>query len=292
MDDEGSLMPTPPLLPNGKPFRERGLLYGPPKQGKSHLTLSIARAHQDLGSDAKFYGISTDLSYEAIMMGPKFCDLTNVDWTNCESLHEMVDAARKYREAVQPQDFVFVDLNDDAWAFAQDEYASTLTEARTGKKLVDMGDLWKTRGPASNKYPIEGWDWGMPNARYRIFANNLILRMPCHVIVVAREQDMLGESKSGSSDEDPKVKAMFKHVGMKPRGQKEDPFRFHSVLRVQSGKHSDETGIPTTNLITTAGERVGGRRWLGRKMRNGMTVGEEVEDFFFDYLVKVGGWQV
>lgn len=283
-------MPTPPTLPNGKPFKERHLWYGPPKEGKTNLFLQIARAHQDLGSSARFYAVSSDLSFEALMMSPMYSGLTNVDWTDVEDMQGFIDAGRKYKEAVNPDDWFLSDLQSDAWSFAQDEYAATLTEARTGHKLIDMGDLWKTRDSSSRKYPIEGWDWGMPNARYRTYANNLVLRMPCHVVVIEQEAELMSESRSGSSDEDPKVKQMFKHVGMKPKGQKEDPFRFHTILRVQSGKRG-ENGIPSSQLITTAGDRVGGRRWMGKKLRNGMMVGEEIEDFFMDYLVKVGGWQ-
>jgi len=172
---------------------------------------------------------------------------------------------------------------DQAWAASQDEYARVQT-SQAGGNLEDMGDLWATAGSVE-EYPIKGWEWGMPNARYRIFANNLLLRSPGHVFLVYGEQDLKQESKSGKSGETQETKEMFGHLGTKPKGQKDDPGRWHTILHVSSGGEKSQK-------MATAKERFGYRDWLGKRMGNGSMMDQPIEDFFLDYLVKVAKWEM
>jgi len=274
---------TAPVLRNGKQVRERIGIYGPPKVGKTHLFFTIAKWHQDLGSDAKFYAISTDTSYEVLSMNPEFVELENIIWEDVVIMQDYIDAARKFNSLMRPQDWLSVDLMADAWAAAQDEYARVQTK-KAGGNLEDMGDLWATSG-GGDGYPIEGWEWGMPNARYRVFANNLILRAPGHVFLVYGQKDLMKESGSGKTGESKDTKEMFGHIGLKPTGQKEDPFRYHSILHISSLGDKEQG-------ISTAGERWGNRERLGKKMSNGQVRDEPMTDFFLDYLVKVAGWEM
>lgn len=276
-------MPTAPVNPRTKqPIKERILIYGPPKIGKTHQFFVIAKWHQEFGSNARFYGISTDLSYDVLSMNPEFRDLTNIDWRNVETLQEYIDAAREFHQYLRPQDWLSVDLLNSAWSAAQDEYAQAKFK-ESGSSLVDMGDLWLDEG-TSGKYPIKGWDWGYPNARYRRFANNLIISGPGHRLVVAGQKELMKESKSGDSDEDPQIKDMFKHIGLKPEGQKDMPFQYHTVLHLDSGQERK------TQVMSTAGERYGYRRWWGLALSNGRVRDEPMKDFFHDYLVDTAGW--
>lgn len=272
-----------PMGRNGRPIRERIMIYGPPKVGKTHQYLTIAKWHQDLGSDAKFYALSTDTSFEVLMMNDEFANLENVIWEDVVYFQDYVVAARDFNSKIRAHDWLSVDLMPDAWAAVQDEYAKQLTK-EAGGNLEDMGDLWATSGK-SDDYPISGWEWGMPNARYRILANNLLLRTPGHLFLVAGQKELMKESGSGRSDENKKVKEMFGHIGVKPTGQKDDPFRYHSILHIDSGGEKQQ-------VMSTAGERFGYRRHLGKKMTNGQVKDEPIEDFFMDYLVGVGKWEM
>jgi hypothetical protein len=283
--------PTPPLLPNNRPIKERILIYGPPKIGKTHQFFQIARWHQDLGSDAKFYGISTDTSFEVLYMNPQFCDLTNIEWTDVVQFQDYVDAARRYTGLMTPQDWLSVDLMDDAWAAVQDEYARA-TAKGAGVEIEDMGDLWVASGPdiadpkkTDDRYPVGGWEWGMPNARYRILANNYLLRAPGNLMLVCGQKELMKTSGSGKSGESKESLEMFGHIGLKPAGQKGDPFRYHTILHISGNGEKRQK-------MSTAGERWGARRWWGKKMTGGQVRDEPFEDFFVDYLVKTAGWEM
>lgn len=276
-------MPSPPNNPRtSSPIKERLCAFGPPGIGKTHQYFVIAKWHQDLGSKAKFYGISTDGSYDVLSMNPEFVGLTNIDWENVETLQEYINAGKKFHKFLRPQDWMSVDLMNSAWAAAQDEYARQLAKDM-GNELIDMGDLWLSEGP-SGKYPIKGWDWGYPNARYRAFANNLVVGGLGHRFVVAAQKELMKESRTGDSDEDPEIKRVFKHIGLKPEGQKDMPFQFHTVLHIDAG-HKNKT-----QTMATAKERYGYRRWWGIELQNGRVRDEPLKDFFLDYLVGTANW--
>lgn len=277
-------MPTPPKLPNGNPIKERLGLFGLPKIGKTHLFWTIAKWHQQLGSDARFYGINTDTSWEVLYFNEEFQGLENIEWTDAETFQDMLDAAKAYHKVLRPQDWLCTDLQDNAWDFVQDEYA----KLRAAEKDIDMenlGDLWVDKG-STTKYPIEGWDWGTPNARYRILANNYILRGQGHRMIISGQTDLVQPSANMREDEQiRKAREMFAHLGVKPAGQKGDPFRWHTVLNV-IGMGQKKQGL------ITGGERWGSRRWMGRQMSNGQYRPEPIEDFFLDYLIGVAGWSM
>jgi hypothetical protein len=274
---------TAPVLPNGKQVRERICLFGPPKVGKTHQFFTIAKWHQDMGSDARFYALSSDTSYDVLAMNDDFANLTNMEWVDVSTFQDYLDGARKFNSQMRSHDWLSVDLMSDAWPAAQDEYARVLTR-ESGANLDDIGDLWATSGK-SDDYPITGWQWGMPNARYRILANNLILRCPGHTLLVYGQRDMMKESGSGKTGENSRTREMFGHLGVKPMGQKEDPFRYHTFL------HVDSAGDKAQRMAT-AGERWGYRAWLGKRMGNGSMMDQPIDDFFLDYLVGIAKWTI
>lgn len=286
------MAPTPPLLPNGNRAKERIHTYGPPKIGKTHQLFRIAKWHQDLGSDAVFYGLNSDTSWEVLHSNPEFCDLTNLRYEDCNYLQDYYNHVRKFHELLRPQDWLCLDLADHMWTASQDEYARAKTKNEKGAKFEDIGDLWEVSDSAeTGKYPIEGWDWGMPNARYRTLANNYILRGAGHRFIISGQKKMQEPTAKMKEKEDETTKKrreMFEHIGIEPTGQKEDPFRYHTIL------HLDSNGEKKQKM-STAGERWGTRRWWGKAVGKGevRTVRDEpFEDFFVDYLVKTAGWSM
>lgn len=277
-------MISAPTNPAGHVVRERTMLFGPPKVGKSHQYLNIAKWHQQMGSDAKFYVLSSDTSYEVLLMNEEFCDLENVDYVDVVTFQDWIDGARKFNAKMRGHDWLCADLMDHAWGAVQDEYARALAK-QSGKDLEDIGDLWATTGASDSTYPISGWEWGMPNGRYRVLANNYLLRCPGHLMVIAGVKELTKDSGSGSSGEKPKTKEMFGHLGVKPSGQKEDPWRYHSIIYVDSDGDKRQK-------MATAGERFGRRRRLGKVLSNGLVRPEPIEDFFLNYYVEIGQWTV
>jgi hypothetical protein len=281
---------SPPVLPNGRKIRERLLIFGPPGVGKTHQFFVIAKWHQDLGSDAKFHGICTDTAYEALITNTQFLELSNLEWYDVFDFQDYVDAARVVKQGMRQQDWLSVDLLNNAWNAAQDEYAAALVDPKGKQKYADLGDMWATE--KGTDYPIKGWDWGMINARYRVFANNYLLTLPGHLFLVAAQQEVMAPTDRMKEKEDAttrKRREMFKHLGVQPLGQKDDPFRYHTILHIDS---RDAGGDVRTQQMATAKERFGNRRMWGVRMQNGRVRDEPIEDFFMDYLVKTAGWTV
>jgi hypothetical protein len=96
---------------------------------------------------------------------------------------------------------------------------------------------------------------------------------------------MMKESGSGKTGENSRTREMFGHLGVKPMGQKEDPFRYHTFL------HVDSAGDKAQRMAT-AGERWGYRAWLGKRMGNGSMMDQPIDDFFLDYLVGIAKWTI
>lgn len=283
--------PTPPKLPNGNPIKERMMLFGGAKIGKTHQLFTIAKWHQELGSDAMFYGLNNDESWEVLWSNPEFCNLKNIVWEDCNRMQDYYDHVRRFHAKLRDQDWLCLDLADGAWSASQDEYAQALVKSKGGGSLEDMGDLWAvSEKPKEGKYPIEGWEWGMPNARYRGIANNYMLRGPGHRMIISgqkKQQEPTAKMREKEDETTKKRREMFAHLGVEPTGQKDDPFRYHTILHIESNGEKKQK-------MATAGERWGTRRWWGKKVgKDALTVrSEPFDDFFVDYLVKTAGWEM
>lgn len=289
------MAPTPPKLRNGNPIKERLLLFGLPKIGKTHQIFTIAKWHQELGSDAIFYGLNTDTSWEVLHSNPDFYDLENLVYEDCNYMQDFYNHTRKFHKLLRPQDWLCLDLAQDMWSASQDEYARARAKGE-GTTIEDMGDLWAVsdtrddKDSSTKKYPITGWQWGEPNARYRVIANNYLLRGPGHRMIITGQAKLTEPTAAMAAKEDEtakKTREMFAHLGVHPSGQKDDPFRYHTVIHIDSnGKHRQK--------MATAGERFGNRRWWGKATGpKSVTIRDEpFEDFFVDYLVKTAGWSM
>lgn len=276
-------MITPPKLPNGNWVKEKIGLFGLPGVGKTHQLFTVAKWHQEQGSDAVFYGLNSDTRWEVIHANPEFENLTNLVYEDVNTFQDWMDVAKRFHRQLRPQDWLCADLLDNSWTAVTDEAARALA-AEKGLDIEDMGALWSAGEPG--KYPIKGWDWGMPNARYRSLANNYLVRGLGHRFLISGQAEILQPSANMKEDRVTReVREMFKHIGVKPTGQKEDPFRWNSMFHIEGDGEKAQK-------ISTAKEAWGRRRWFGEKMSNGQVRGERFSDFFLDYLVDIAGWQI
>lgn len=284
------MAPNPPRLRNGNPIKEKVCLYGGPDAGKTHQYFNIAKWHQRLGSDAKFYGINTDESYDVLLSNPEFEELDNMVFDYAYNMQDGYDLAMKYQKVLRPQDWLSVDLQDTFWDMAQDEYAQ-IRAKESGIKADNIGDLLMDN--ATTKYPIEGWDWQTPNMRYRKLVNNYILRGNGHRFVICGETDILQPTASMKEDEyKKKARKMFEPVGHAMAGEKREPFRWHTIIHVD-GDLSEEKVVQ--KFTTVKEKHRGQRRYLGKPAKVGtrtMRRGEQIDDFFMEYFVKVAGWKI
>jgi hypothetical protein len=268
--------PTPPTTRAGTFIHERILLFGDSDAGKTRALLSIAKYHQTRHSDAVFYVINNDYTFEAMLRpGGEFDELENVIVENVLTMDEYINTARTFRKKMRTQDWFSTDRLDGAWEAAQDEYATK----RWGE---DLGSYWmelqNQRGDGDD-YPVAGWDWGPINKRYRTFANNYLMRMPGHVLCMSGEKSLKEPSKAGKGGEDSYTSSTFDRVGRKPAGQKEDAKRFNSVIHMGHGLKGWK--------MRRANDRE--RDWGAEDGDNHPT--REVKDFMRDYLIRIGGWK-
>jgi hypothetical protein len=273
----------PPTKRDGSSVRERFLAYGPPGSAKTTGLLRIAKWYQDTETPGTFYVISTDLAYEAMLMDPEYESLENlvvydVDPSN---MQEFEDAGKEIKQKGRLTDWFSVDLVGDAWKASQDEYANISTKGKIG----DVGSLWRSSGSITD-YPISGWEWGMPNARYRYLLNNCVRSFRGHVYCVSGQKELLQTSGSGKTKENELVKQTFNHIGMKPDTKAdEEAYRFHTIMHFSGGRYGKFK-------LATAKEKFKYRRLMGKEMSNGSWSGEEYEDLFMDYFVKVAQWKL
>jgi hypothetical protein len=258
-------MPTPPKNRTGKEILERILVFGDGGSGKTHATCSIAKWHQDEGSDATFYVISNDLSFDRFLgPGSEFEDLENVVVFDVDTWPDYMDAAKKVKEEMQAHDWMSVDLIALAWGAAQDYYIERVFDE-------DLTDYWVTQRKATGGEgsDLDGWkDWGVINKMYRAFFNTHVLRAPGHVICQASQKAL-----ADTAHEDEQVYDLCKQLGFKPEGQKHLVLQFHTVLHF--GRRRDKAFIFQTVK--------------DRKRKE--VFDKEVRDFWRSYLIPIAGWR-
>jgi len=253
----------PPVNAAGQPMRERILLIGPEKSGKTHAHLSVAAMHQKTGSKATFFILDTDLAIERMLMpGGDFAGLSNIVYEEVSDWAALTDATKRFRDKIKTGDFLVVDMMTQAWEYVQRFYIEQIygMDAETyflvkqkeahdaGKKVMNFG---------------EAIEWPIVNKLYYPWATSLISN-PAHVFMVAGEKELAARDREQMKD--------YIGQGVKPAAQKQTGHLAHTVLRVRSQKQ----GEPRFNTI---GDR--GRPALA---------GEVIKNFALSYLVKVAGW--
>lgn len=258
-------MPTAPTHPRLGVIPERILCYGPAGSGKTRNVLSVAKWHQDRGSDAVFRVMDTDMAYPRMLVSGEFADLENVEVYSVDEWPDYPRYAKEIREKNRPHDWMVIDLATHAWYSVQDHYIGRVFNA-------DLSDYWeraRIQGQTKDGTPLDGWqDWGVINKMYRSFAEN-IHRARCHVYATATAKH-LTESR-GRIAESADVTRTYGRLGLKPQGQKELDHLFHTVILCQQ---------------TTKGWSAAAAKDRERKLIAG-----EIGEFWRDYLVKIARWK-
>jgi hypothetical protein len=267
------------------PVPERILDFGPAGTGKTTNLLNIAKFAVMTHSDAKFHIIDSDFAMDRMITGyptlpfgiwndPQF-PITADTVVNIYPvfLWREYEAALTYIQRIaKPNDWVAVDFISNAWAAVQDHFVAEVFHEDVGNYFLRARKELAKDAKSFN--PLEGWmDWSVINPIYKGWVNKLLFRGRYHVYCTAKSDALSGDKKP---TEDAQTRALFLKYGVKPVGQKDLAFQFHTVLL--SGR-ADAPGRPTVRTISSVKDR-----------ERPECEGLPIVNFATDYLVNVAGW--
>lgn len=294
------------------PRREKLLVYGGFKTGKSFCYVGIMHFAQLTRTDSRFFIIDNDNAsegiglypggtYEAVLgdvvkREPKKNRVeyeTSVIWTP-RSFDEYGAIVDEIESDAEPQDWIVLDMASNVWGGMPDWWISNVYGentwdyyARTRKAVEDNEEGAKDR----NFGGLSGGAWEYVGKAYRSLENRLTKFGPCHIIALATETEIQERfDKSGE------MRKRYAYTsGFAPKVEKDMPHRVHTVMRMTKTL----SGRDIERSLTLMGDRDREGKWaelapktLSIPVTNVNTEEGEMPKFAFDYLVKVGGWKL
>lgn len=202
--------------PSNTRTKERILAFGTYGSGKSHGWATIRAMYAATSTPGHFHIISTEWEMaDRTAEGYEDFD-TNATIHEATDYESLLTVSEKILESATPEDWLIVDSIGNGWSWAQDNYC----QARWGKTFREY--------QASLANPKDSdINWQQVNNAYRAWINPYVIRFPGHKYACAQADTVNTEGKWQDSRE---IKAMFSRIGMKPVGQKELAYAFHTVM--------------------------------------------------------------
>lgn len=276
-------MPLHPTFP----VAERILAYGDGGAGKTTNLLNIAKFAHLTKADIRFHIMDSDFAMDRMITGypelpfgiwndPNF-PITVESTLNIYPVFQWREytAALDYIQRVaRPQDWVAVDFISNAWSAVQDNFVEEVFHQDVGQYFLKVRKTLKD--DAKSLGALEGWvDWQVINPMYKSWVNKLLFRGRYNIYCTAKSDNLSNDKKP---TEDSQTRQLFAQYGVKPVGQKDLPFQFHTILL---NKKIIQPGQPPTRTITAVKDR-----------ERVECVGITVANFTTDYLVNVAGWKL
>lgn len=269
-----------------EPAPERILALGPAGSSKTTGFLNICKFSHITKSPARFHIMDSDFAMDRMLTGYReipFSIYGDPNFQNPDATliiypvfewREYTRAMDAITRTVRPGDWVAVDFISNAWSAVQEHYVSEVFHQDIGDYFLQVRKDLKS--DAKSLGALEGWvDYAVINPLYNKWINQLLYRGRHHVYCTAKIDNLSNEKKP---TEDAQVRQLFARWGIKPVGQKNLPFQFHTLLltgiRVEPGK-------PDAWTITTVKDRE-------REKVSGLPV----VNFTSDYLVNIAGWSL
>lgn len=238
--------------------REKILSFGGPGAGKTYDYFTIAKH-----VTGTLYVLDMDDTADHFLESDEFASLDEegrVEVYQPYEWEEIVANVKEIRGKVKKDDWVAVDMMNTPW----NEVQRYFTERVFG---MDQGEFWtqyladlNKSGGKGSKTPFDGQtDWQAIKAQYARFTRPL-WTMPCHLYLAAPEKNLAHHEAEATKD-------LFGKLGWKPDCEKSTPHATRTVLR------------KFRQRVTTVKDR----------QREKLT-GVKINNFAFDYLVKVGKW--
>ena len=239
--------------------RERILLIGGWGVGKSTAATEIAKNVERM--------FVVDTTFEA---SRNFQGVDSVDIRHVEDWDEYIQSVSDIRKVAQEQDWLVIDRIDPVWDMAQ----AGFSEKAFGKEIQDWFVEYKADQKTGHPFAGEyGINWAIIKRMYSAFMTE-VMRFPGHVLVTSKVEQVQQPSRDGQGGDAPEVRAVFSKFGVRPAGEKNLGFMFHTVLWLQEVRQ----GIWTYTTI--------------RDRNREQVSGKEMRSFVTSYLVPVAGWRL
>jgi hypothetical protein len=242
------------------------LSFGPAGSGKTTAWLDIAKWSARTGSPARFFVLDTDFSVGRMVGSyPEIhntLDLsTGYDWKDYELFQKRV------LQHATADDWVIVDFVGAAWSAVQESFVQQVFHQDIGNYFL------QARKTLSAGAALDGWtDWSVINNMYYQWVRPLLFKGRYHVYATAQTDQLSSDKKP---TEDSQTRGLLLPFGVKPKGQKELVYQFHTLL------------------LTGRDPRTGTRTITSIKDRERTEVsGQAVNSFTLDYLKAIAGWEL
>ena len=265
--------------------REKILVYGSYKVGKSSLWLDIMQASYQAGLKIHFYLIDTDRAYS------KMVEEMDVDYEAegyltvylPDDFSELMDASTEIRGLAGKGDWVIIDMLNYAWTEAQDFYTEKVFGETPDNYFLAMREqVVSSKGKDARSFGgFEGTDWNFITKTYKQWEIPLTMKGDWNVFAVTEARKM------DARDDDPEKAKTYKEVsGHIPVGQKGIGHRFDTVFHMRQRV----SGTRELHMVGDRGREKEGGAWdqLGT---NVITIGEYPKGFTRRYLVDIAGWE-
>lgn len=287
--------------------RERILLFGPPKAGKSTTYIGIMDLARKTKTESHFWIIDNDNATEGIGLyeggtyGELLGELVSEDYS--EGVKKEYERAtiwvpedftqyrainQEIRRNARPQDWIVVDMVSNVWESMPDWWIDNVYGDDTWTYYADVRRAIENDEEGAGERNFggqKGVDWQYIGKTYRRWEKELTLQAPCHVIMYASESEIQDRfDKSGEKQ------AQYKSTsGFAPKVEKGLPHRVHTYGRLTRRLARDGRTTASREL-TIVGDRDRMAKWEEYK---GLTIElGEGPRFGFDYLVKIAGWKL
>lgn len=237
--------------------REQILLMGGWGAGKSTAISDIAR-----NISGRVYVIDTTYEAERNYHGQD-----NVIVERVEQWDDYLAGIRKATVRGTRDDWLAVDRVDPVWDSAQNGFIE--------KVFGKTADAWFVEFRAeSSGHPLAGeygMNWAVIKKMYGAFMTE-VMRFKGNVIVTARADQIQNPNRDGSGGDSTEIRAEFGKYGVKPAGEKNLGFLFHTVLLLAEPRQGEWT-------YTTIRDR-----------NRPQMKGETMKSFCESYLIPIAGW--
>lgn len=257
--------------------RERILVFGGPKVGKSDMVMRLAELYEQTNTPGQFYYIDTDGHLDSIEADGQYADLANIIPYEVYGWERLFDAGKEIESKAGEGDWIVLDMAHRAaeWVeewylkckYGTDNLAAKYAELKWEGQESD-GSVKESKGFGDN--PLIGQrDYKPMNAAYNSFFNPLALESRAHIICLTEKA---GVYKGPGADAE-KIRTYDK-IGGKPKGHNSIDYNLSTLM------HIEKTNFG--RYITTVGDR-GGRQLIDQV---------EYKDLFSSYLLPIAHWTI